>query len=411
MRLNLFKIRVPKDKDMNPSSYLCLALILSAGLSGNASTQSTQSTQSGQSNKRITRAASATKPAFSTEPFPDNPSTLLPRYLGHYLLDPFLKLHARKATLKKGEFENTAQYEARMEREGKSPLIGTMTREHLFAFMFVPAKVEYDADREMIIIGVDQTRVYDDTPWDSRSERTALLWRDTEKPLGSYVGSNAFGVKRRIRAYHRNEFYIGIPSTSSLECVCPLPAHQAPLIKARLRLLVVGRIAPPYIGEAKEENEATISDPVQVVTNQYVLYVQPEAFLVYDFQSGKIICGQPDAKAEQSKSLPSSASTVSLSAGSDVSPATATLRPTILYKERAKYTEEARANKVQGTVTLNVEYLADGRIGQVEVVRGLPHGLSESAVTAAKRMRFNPAVKNGVPVSVKDTIDFNFTLY
>ena len=102
---------------------------------------------------------------------------------------------------------------------------------------------------------------------------------------------------------------------------------------------------------------------------------------------------------------------MSLGGGRSVEPMTATLRPTILYKERAKYTEEARTNKVQGTVTLSVEYLADGRIGQVRVVRGLPDGLSESAIEAAKRIRFNPAVKNGVPVSVRGNIEFNFTLY
>lgn len=102
---------------------------------------------------------------------------------------------------------------------------------------------------------------------------------------------------------------------------------------------------------------------------------------------------------------------MSLGGGRSIEPMTATLRPTILYKERAKYTEEARTNKVQGTVTLNVEYLADGRIGQIRVVRGLPDGLSESAIEAAKRIRFNPAVKNGVPVGVRGNIEFNFTLY
>jgi TonB family protein len=102
---------------------------------------------------------------------------------------------------------------------------------------------------------------------------------------------------------------------------------------------------------------------------------------------------------------------MSLGGGRSVEPMSATLRPTILYKERAKYTEEARTNKVQGTVTLSVEYLANGTIGQVRVVRGLPDGLSESAIEAAKRIRFNPAVKNGVPVSVRGNIEFNFTLY
>lgn len=38
------------------------------------------------------------------------------------------------------------------------------------------------------------------------------------------------------------------------------------------------------------------------------------------------------------------------------------LRPTILYKEKANYTEEARQNRVQGVVVLSVMFGADGRI-------------------------------------------------
>jgi TonB family protein len=86
-------------------------------------------------------------------------------------------------------------------------------------------------------------------------------------------------------------------------------------------------------------------------------------------------------------------------------------RPTILYKEKAKYTEEARQNKVQGTVVLNVIFTAEGRITSIRVVRGLPDGLTEKAIEAAQRIRFNPATKNGAPVSVRGNLEFSFNLY
>ena len=100
-----------------------------------------------------------------------------------------------------------------------------------------------------------------------------------------------------------------------------------------------------------------------------------------------------------------------LGGGRSVEPMSASLRPTIVYRERAKYTEEARANKIQGTVVLSVVYTFDGRITDIRVVRGLPDGLSESAIEAAKKIRFQPAVKAGQPVSVRGNIEFNFTLY
>lgn len=102
---------------------------------------------------------------------------------------------------------------------------------------------------------------------------------------------------------------------------------------------------------------------------------------------------------------------MALGGGRSVEPMSASLRPTIIYRERAKYTEEARANKIQGTVVLSVVYTFDGRISDIRVVRGLPDGLTESAIEAAKRIRFQPAVKAGQPVSVRGNIEFNFTLY
>jgi TonB family protein len=87
------------------------------------------------------------------------------------------------------------------------------------------------------------------------------------------------------------------------------------------------------------------------------------------------------------------------------------LKPTILYREKAKYTEEARQQRVQGAVLLSVVFGADGRLHDLRVVRGLPHGLTETSVEAANRIRFQPALQNGRPVSVRATLEFNFALY
>jgi len=100
-----------------------------------------------------------------------------------------------------------------------------------------------------------------------------------------------------------------------------------------------------------------------------------------------------------------------LGGGRSVEPMTASLRPTILYREKAKYTEEARQNKIQGTVVLQVVFHVNGSVTDIKVVRGLPDGLTEKAIEAARRIRFNPAVKNGTPVSVRGTLEFTFNLY
>jgi Gram-negative bacterial TonB protein C-terminal len=87
------------------------------------------------------------------------------------------------------------------------------------------------------------------------------------------------------------------------------------------------------------------------------------------------------------------------------------LKPTILRKEKAGYTAEARAKGVEGTVVLSVVFPAHFPIPRVlGVIRGLPYGLSSEAVSAALRMRFHPAMKDGVPVNVRGNVEFDFKL-
>ncbi len=83
----------------------------------------------------------------------------------------------------------------------------------------------------------------------------------------------------------------------------------------------------------------------------------------------------------------------------------------ILSKPRANYTDEARQNNVQGTVTLRVTFNANGTIGEVTPISTLPYGLTEQAISAAKRMTFQPAMKNGVPYTVTKQVPYTFTIY
>lgn len=83
----------------------------------------------------------------------------------------------------------------------------------------------------------------------------------------------------------------------------------------------------------------------------------------------------------------------------------------ILSKPRANYTDAARQNQVQGTVTLRVTFLANGSIGSISPVSGLPNGLTEQAIAAARNIRFEPAKKNGVAQTVTKQVQYSFTLY
>ena len=111
-----------------------------------------------------------------------------------------------------------------------------------------------------------------------------------------------------------------------------------------------------------------------------------------------------------------SASKISLTeqnqqANDQIRPMDISTRPTILYREKASYTQEARDNQIQGIVVLSVVFGTDSQLQDIEVVQGLPYGLNESAIAAAKKLRFEPAVKDGQPVSVRGKLEFSFNLY
>ena len=80
----------------------------------------------------------------------------------------------------------------------------------------------------------------------------------------------------------------------------------------------------------------------------------------------------------------------------------------ILSKPTPSYTKEARRLGVQGQVILKVLLSSDAKISRIRVHRGLSAGLSENAIHAACRIKFKPALKNGVPVSRWVTVEYAF---
>lgn len=82
----------------------------------------------------------------------------------------------------------------------------------------------------------------------------------------------------------------------------------------------------------------------------------------------------------------------------------------VVFKPVPDYSEEGRARKIEGEVSLEVEFTADGSVRVVRVLRGLGHGLDEAATRAARQIRFKPAISGGVPVDVRATVNIVFRL-
>ncbi|HJU94207.1 MAG TPA: energy transducer TonB [Pyrinomonadaceae bacterium] len=86
-------------------------------------------------------------------------------------------------------------------------------------------------------------------------------------------------------------------------------------------------------------------------------------------------------------------------------------RARLLFKPEPQYTEDARRNQITGTVMLRVVFSSEGEVDQIRAVRTLPFGLTERAIAAARQIKFVPAMKGGLPVSVHMQLEYNFNLY
>lgn len=72
------------------------------------------------------------------------------------------------------------------------------------------------------------------------------------------------------------------------------------------------------------------------------------------------------------------------------------------------YPAAARRAGVGGMVVLAVEVGADGRVGDVEVIRGRPLGLTKAAIEAVRQWRFEPARRDGEPIVMTTTVTVVF---
>jgi TonB family protein len=88
-----------------------------------------------------------------------------------------------------------------------------------------------------------------------------------------------------------------------------------------------------------------------------------------------------------------------------------TTKARLISKPEPQYTEDARKNQITGTVVLKVVFASNGSVQNIRTVSGLPYGLTERAIAAAKQIKFTPATKDGHQVSMWMQLEYNFNLY
>ncbi|MEM1176749.1 MAG: energy transducer TonB [Acidobacteriota bacterium] len=84
--------------------------------------------------------------------------------------------------------------------------------------------------------------------------------------------------------------------------------------------------------------------------------------------------------------------------------------PERTFYVQPRYPAPAKRARIEGTVVLEATIDTDGQVVDLKVVAGRPLGLSEAALDAVARWRFEPSVLNGQPVPVLYRVEVSFTL-
>lgn len=84
--------------------------------------------------------------------------------------------------------------------------------------------------------------------------------------------------------------------------------------------------------------------------------------------------------------------------------------PKALSTPEAHFSDEARAEGIQGTVLFSALITENGEMEDLRILKSLGHGLDEKALEAVRQYRFAPALRWGIPVPDTITIEVNFRL-
>jgi TonB family protein len=88
-----------------------------------------------------------------------------------------------------------------------------------------------------------------------------------------------------------------------------------------------------------------------------------------------------------------------------------TQKAAITFKPEPSFTEGARKFSVAGVVRLRAVLDKTGEVKNISVVKGLPHGLTSTTISAARQIRFRPAQKDGRAVSQYIILEYHYNIY
>jgi hypothetical protein len=208
---------------------------------------------------------------------------------------------------KKGEFETTEQFQSRVGAVAADALArNNLSADDVAITVNIPDfAIEYNADSKILKVGSKYTgllstsSIYNSSSTEKFTYYINAFEGYNDKAIGSYVGSNAFGVKKQIFKVKANSVGLIVPNLSSmgwpggygdqtvtLTGVSPDAAMGA---KSNLAVLFVGALQAPYVETGVDNDSPTIQKPLETSTLQRAVRMIPRCTAIVNRKTGEVL--------------------------------------------------------------------------------------------------------------------------
>jgi len=255
---------------MRPSLFALLVFILIAASIAPAQKK----------NRQASTASQKSTIKFLTSPFNPEITSLPPKFKGHNADLIFNVLYAQDIQAEKGEFETTAEWKQRKEIIYGRPLVGTTDDRSILAFQ-LPISATYAADEQAMLYKIEI---------DSGGR---LLWKQDVFYQPSYIGSNVFGLTRRIQPILYSQTTIVADNYQRTWGHFKMEREDAIQRKFSLQALLVCKLVEPHWKRENEDvQKPTIEKPVEIKIARTTLFVTALQVWIFDYLTGHIYMKQ-----------------------------------------------------------------------------------------------------------------------
>ena len=233
---------------------------------------------------------------YSSTPFNTNINRLPERYKGNNIYAILRGVETVKA--EKSDYETTKEYRDRMAAIGAHKITPKITVGDTVSFVFDDTDqmlIRYDADDKAITLKKDLTGFSFFVINANRHNISGAIIDSIDKNVGSYIGQNGFGVKKRISK--RKLTMVGIcPFNDGYSASAPTSItgkFQADKVTGYIAehtmgILVYGKLAAPLMLRKNEHTPPTFSAPYDTVSDSKCLTMQIEGAWAINTMSGDI---------------------------------------------------------------------------------------------------------------------------